>query len=151
MQKFFFPQTRSWNGLFWGLKRFKILLFSQLLSSWFCFPRIIFLQVLAPNSKLFIFYIFDANFGHFSVVAGLVGLCLSYGFALTGIQVFLSRWYSSLANYIVSVERIKQYMHIPPQPPSVIADNRPPPSWPLDGRIQLLDLRVRRLVSWFLP
>ncbi|KAG6398857.1 hypothetical protein SASPL_140328 [Salvia splendens] len=61
---------------------------------------------------------------------GLVGLSLSYAFALTGMQVFLSRWYSSLANYIVSVERIKQYMNIPPEPLAVIPDNRPPASWP---------------------
>ncbi|KAK4427310.1 ABC transporter C family member 8 [Sesamum alatum] len=74
---------------------------------------------------------------------GLVGLSLSYAFALTGTQVFLSRWYSSLANYIVSVERIKQYMHIPPEPPAIIEDKRPPTSWPPKGRIELLDLKIR--------
>lgn len=79
-----------------------------------------------------------------SYITGLVGLSLSYAFALTGTQVFLSRWYSSLSNYIVSVERIKQYMHIPPQPPAVIPENRPPPSWPLKGRVELLDLKVVR-------
>ncbi|XP_042018876.1 ABC transporter C family member 10-like, partial [Salvia splendens] len=73
---------------------------------------------------------------------GLVGLSLSYAFALTGMQVFLSRWYSSLANYIVSVERIKQYMNIPPEPLAVIPDNRPPASWPQKGRIELLELKI---------
>lgn len=82
----------------------------------------------------------------FSVVTGLVGLSLSYAFALTATQVFLSRWYSSLANYIVSVERIKQYMHIPPGPPAIIGDKRPPTSWPPKGRIELLDLKVRNRV-----
>lgn len=57
--------------------------------------------------------------------------------------MFLSRWYSSFANYIVSVERIKQYMHIPPQPPAVVADKRPPSMWPPKGRIDMLDLKVR--------
>ncbi|KAL7180929.1 hypothetical protein ACSBR1_039900 [Camellia fascicularis] len=35
---------------------------------------------------------------------GLVGLSLSYALALTSTQVFMIRWYSSLANYIISVE-----------------------------------------------
>ncbi|KAL0354577.1 UNVERIFIED_CONTAM: ABC transporter C family member 8 [Sesamum radiatum] len=73
----------------------------------------------------------------------LVGLSLSYAFALTGTQVFVSRWYSSLANYIVSMERIKQYMHIPSEPPAIIEDQRPPTSWPPKGRIELLDLKIR--------
>lgn len=77
------------------------------------------------------------------VAPGLVGLSLSYAFALTGTQVFLSRWYSSLVNYIISVERIKQFMHIPPEPPAVVEDKRPPPSWPSKGRIELLDLKIR--------
>ncbi|KAG8369373.1 hypothetical protein BUALT_Bualt14G0004500 [Buddleja alternifolia] len=77
------------------------------------------------------------------IAPGIVGLSLSYAFALTGTQVFLTRWYSSLANYIVSVERIKQYMHVTPEPPSVIADKRPPTSWPSNGRIELLDLKIR--------
>ncbi|KAG6398089.1 hypothetical protein SASPL_139540 [Salvia splendens] len=66
----------------------------------------------------------------------LVGLCLSYAFALTSTQVFLLRWYSSFANYIVSVERIKQYMQIPPRAPAVIADKRPPSLWPRKERIR---------------
>ncbi|GJZ48210.1 ABC transporter C family member 8-like protein isoform X1 [Tanacetum coccineum] len=54
---------------------------------------------------------------------GLVGLSLSYALALSGTQVFFTRWYCSLANYIVSVERIKQFMHIPPEPPTIVEDN----------------------------
>ncbi|KAH6758066.1 multidrug resistance-associated protein 6 [Perilla frutescens var. hirtella] len=95
------------------------------------------------NLTLFTSAIFLVLFPNNYIAPGLVGLCLSYAFALTGTQVFLSRWYSSLANYIVSVERIKQYMHIPPEPPAIIADNRPPTSWPLKGRIELLDLKIR--------
>lgn len=71
-----------------------------------------------------------------------MGLSLSYAFALTGTQVFLTRWYSSLLNYIVSVERIKQFMHIPPEPPAIVDDKRPPTSWPSKGRIDLVDLKV---------
>ncbi|CAI9114291.1 OLC1v1014977C1 [Oldenlandia corymbosa var. corymbosa] len=77
------------------------------------------------------------------VSPGLVGLSLSYAFALTSTQVFLSRWYTSLANYIISVERIKQFMHISPQPPAIVEDKRPPSSWPSKGRIELLDLKIK--------
>lgn len=73
---------------------------------------------------------------------GLVGLSLSYAFTLTGTQVFLSRWYCYLANYIISVERIKQFMHIPPEPPAIVEDKRPPSSWPFKGRIELQQLKV---------
>ncbi|KAI3868941.1 hypothetical protein MKX03_003312 [Papaver bracteatum] len=78
-----------------------------------------------------------------TVNPGFVGLSLSYALALTGTQVFLTRWYCNLANYIISVERIKQFMHIPSEPPATVDDKRPPPSWPSKGRIDLEDLKIR--------
>ncbi|KAJ0007144.1 hypothetical protein Pint_28812 [Pistacia integerrima] len=80
------------------------------------------------------------------VAPGLVGLSLSYAFSLTGTQVFVSRWYCYLANYIISVERIKQFMHIPPEPPAIVEDKRPPSSWPFKGRIELQELQVSYLM-----
>ncbi|XP_042491157.1 LOW QUALITY PROTEIN: ABC transporter C family member 8-like [Macadamia integrifolia] len=77
------------------------------------------------------------------VAPGFVGLSLSYALTLTNTQVFTSRWYCSLANYIVSVERIKQFMHIPSEPPAIVEDKRPPSSWPSQGRIELLDLKIK--------
>ncbi|PWA83570.1 multidrug resistance-associated protein 6 [Artemisia annua] len=77
------------------------------------------------------------------VPSGLVGLSLSYALTLTGTQVFLTRWYCSLANYVVSVERIKQFMHIPPEPPAIVENNRPLASWPSKGKIQFQDLKLR--------
>ncbi|KAM7483828.1 hypothetical protein LguiB_008411 [Lonicera macranthoides] len=77
------------------------------------------------------------------VPPGLVGLSLSYALALTGTQVFLTRWFGNLSNYIISVERIKQFMHIPPEPPAVIEDKRPLSSWPSSGRIELHKLKIR--------
>ncbi|KAK1575888.1 hypothetical protein Q3G72_009230 [Acer saccharum] len=76
------------------------------------------------------------------VAPGLVGLSLSYAFSLTGTQVFMSRWYCYLSNYIISVERIKQFMNIPPEPPAIVEDNRPPSSWPSKGRIELQELKA---------
>ncbi|RLN11969.1 ABC transporter C family member 8-like isoform X1 [Panicum miliaceum] len=74
---------------------------------------------------------------------GFAGLCLSYALTLTAAQVFLTRFYSYLENYIISVERIKQYMHLPAEPPAIIPENRPPASWPQEGRIELQDLKIR--------
>ncbi|XP_042513380.1 ABC transporter C family member 8 isoform X3 [Macadamia integrifolia] len=78
-----------------------------------------------------------------AVTPGFVGLSLSYALTLTSTLVFTSRWYCSLANYIVSVERIKQFMHIPSEPPAIVDDKRPPSSWPSQGRIELLDLKIK--------
>ncbi|KAF6164727.1 hypothetical protein GIB67_040979, partial [Kingdonia uniflora] len=70
-------------------------------------------------------------------------LSLSYALSLTGNQVYLTRWYCSFANYIISVERIKQFMHIPTEPSAIIDDRRPPSSWPYRGRIDLQDLKIQ--------
>ncbi|OEL13321.1 ABC transporter C family member 8 [Dichanthelium oligosanthes] len=78
-----------------------------------------------------------------TISPGFAGLCLSYALTLTAAQVFLTRFYSYLENYIISVERIKQYMHLPEEPPAIIPENRPPASWPQEGRIDLQDLKIR--------
>ncbi|KAE7999130.1 hypothetical protein FH972_003600 [Carpinus fangiana] len=78
-----------------------------------------------------------------SIAPGLVGLSLSYALSITGSQIFMTRWYSYLSNYIVSVERIKQFMHIPPEPPAIVQDKRPPSSWPSKGRIELQALKIK--------
>ncbi|XVF01970.1 hypothetical protein REPUB_Repub04eG0135500 [Reevesia pubescens] len=72
---------------------------------------------------------------------GLVGLSLSYALSLTGTQIFASHWYCNLSNYIISVEWIKQLMHIPAEPSAFIEDNRPPSSWPTSSRIELQELK----------
>jgi len=76
------------------------------------------------------------------VVSGLVGLSLSYALTLKESQVFCSRMYSMLSDHIISVERIKQFIHIPSEPPAFVEDNRPPSSWPSKGRIDLKALEV---------
>ncbi|KAJ0978937.1 hypothetical protein J5N97_014411 [Dioscorea zingiberensis] len=78
-----------------------------------------------------------------TIAPGFVGLALSYALTLTTSQVYLTRWYCSLDNHIISVERIIQYMRIPPEPPAIIESNRPPFSWPSKGRIDLQDLQIK--------
>nr|GEZ78729.1 ABC transporter C family member 8 [Tanacetum cinerariifolium] len=60
--------------------------------------------------------------------------CLFSGFTSKGLYSY------SLANYVILVERIKQYMHITPEPPAVVEKNRPPSSWSSKGRIELKDV-----------
>ncbi|CAK7356838.1 unnamed protein product [Dovyalis caffra] len=55
----------------------------------------------------------------------------------------MTRFHCNLSNYIVSVERIEQFMHTTPEPPAIVEDMRPPSSWPTDGRIELQDLKIR--------
>ncbi|XP_039118927.1 ABC transporter C family member 8-like [Dioscorea cayenensis subsp. rotundata] len=78
-----------------------------------------------------------------SIPPGFVGLALSYALTLSSAQVFTTRWYSNLENYIISVERIKQFMHLDSEPPAVISDRRPPPSWPHEGSIDFQELKVK--------
>ncbi|KAH7657583.1 Xenobiotic-transporting ATPase protein [Dioscorea alata] len=78
-----------------------------------------------------------------TIAPGFVGLSLSCSLWLTSIQVFLTRWYSVLENSIISIERIKQYMHIQSEPPAIIDGHRPPHSWPQEGNIEFSELKVQ--------
>eukprot|EP00253_Pinus_taeda_P026999 PITA_26999 len=74
---------------------------------------------------------------------GFVGMAFSYGLTLNGSFVRSILNQCRLANCIVSVERIKQYMHIPSEAPAVIEDHRPPDNWPSHGKVELQDLKIR--------
>lgn len=72
----------------------------------------------------------------------MAGLAVTYGLNL---NARLSRWilsFCKLENKIISIERIHQYCHIPSEAPAVIDDSRPPTSWPENGKIELIDLKV---------
>ncbi|XP_054784020.1 ABC transporter C family member 8-like [Prosopis cineraria] len=77
------------------------------------------------------------------VPPGLAGLSLSYALSLTGCQIFLSTCFCNLSNFIVSVERINQFIHIPEEPPAIVENKKPPLSWPFKGRIELQNLEIR--------
>ncbi|TXG68642.1 hypothetical protein EZV62_003577 [Acer yangbiense] len=97
--------------------------------------------VILTAALLIIKYIFS-NTIYYSF-EGFVGLSLSYALTLSTVQVVMTHVHCNLSNQIVSVERIKQFMHIPPEPPAIIEDMRPPASWPLQGRIELENLKIR--------
>jgi hypothetical protein len=72
----------------------------------------------------------------------MAGLAVTYGLNLNG---RLSRWilsFCKLENKIISIERIYQYSQIPSEAPPVIEVSRPPSSWPENGTIELIDLKV---------
>ena len=69
-------------------------------------------------------------------------MALSYGLSLNMSLVFSIQNQCTLANYIISVERLNQYMHIPSEAPEVIKDNRPPSNWPTKGKVDICDLQV---------
>ncbi|GMH14234.1 hypothetical protein Nepgr_016075 [Nepenthes gracilis] len=116
----------------------KLFFYSNALTEWLIL-RIEVLQNLNLFVATFLLLLLPKDF----VAPGLVGLSLSYALVITGTHVFMTRIYCNLANYIISVERIKQFMNIEPEPPAIIDENRPPSSWPSEGRIELQDLKVR--------
>ncbi|KHN46433.1 ABC transporter C family member 10 [Glycine soja] len=75
--------------------------------------------------------------------SGFIGMALSYGLSLNMSLVFSIQNQCNIANYIISVERLNQYMHIPSEAPEVIEGNRPPGNWPAAGRVQINELQIR--------
>ncbi|WVZ55421.1 hypothetical protein U9M48_006081 [Paspalum notatum var. saurae] len=78
-----------------------------------------------------------------TIEPSMAGLAVTYGLNL---NARMSRWilsFCKLENRIISVERIYQYCKLPSEAPLVIENSRPPPSWPVNGNIELIDLKVR--------
>lgn len=83
------------------------------------------------------------SFPHGSIDPSMAGLAVTYGLNL---NARLSRWilsFCKLENKIISIERIHQYCQIPGEAPPIIEECCPPTSWPEDGTIDLVDLKVR--------
>ncbi|KAL3630667.1 Multidrug resistance-associated protein 7 [Castilleja foliolosa] len=75
--------------------------------------------------------------------SGFIGMALSYGLSLNMSLVFSINNQCMLANYIISVERLDQYMHIMSEAPVVIKENRPPASWPTEGKVEIQELQIK--------
>uniref|UniRef100_A0A0E0L856 ABC transporter C family member 13 n=1 Tax=Oryza punctata TaxID=4537 RepID=A0A0E0L856_ORYPU len=72
-----------------------------------------------------------------------VGMALSYGLSLNMSLVFSIQNQCNLANQIISVERVNQYMDIASEAAEVIEENRPAPDWPQVGKVELRDLKIK--------
>ncbi|KAK9021794.1 hypothetical protein V6N11_011764 [Hibiscus sabdariffa] len=75
--------------------------------------------------------------------SGFIGMALSYGLSLNISLVYSIQNQCTIANYIISVERLNQYMHIPSEASEVIEENRPPSNWPTVGKVDIHDLQIR--------
>ncbi|CAO2189032.1 unnamed protein product [Urochloa humidicola] len=91
------------------------------------------------SSSAFIFTLLPL--GTFS--SGVVGMVLSYGLSLNMLFLFSIQNQCSLANQIISVERLSQYMHIASEAPGMVENNELPANWPSVGKIELHDLEIQ--------
>ena len=82
------------------------------------------------------------------VIPGFIGMALSYGLSLNASLVFSIQNQCNIENYIISVERLNQYMHIPSEASEIIEGSRPPVNWPAVGKVEIQDLQVTLIVSY---
>ncbi|XP_009594769.2 ABC transporter C family member 10-like isoform X2 [Nicotiana tomentosiformis] len=78
-----------------------------------------------------------------SSVSGLIGMAFSYGLSLNTILVWSVQCECTIANSIISVERLEQYMRLPSEATEVAQINHPLPGWPTRGKVEIRDLKVR--------
>ncbi|KAF7099491.1 hypothetical protein CFC21_101118 [Triticum aestivum] len=74
---------------------------------------------------------------------GFVGMALSYGLSLNFAFVVSIEMQCKLANQIISVERVNQYMDIQSEAAEVVEENRPLSDWPQNGNVDIRDLQIR--------
>ncbi|CAI8593909.1 unnamed protein product [Vicia faba] len=75
--------------------------------------------------------------------SGFIGMALSYGLALNFSLVSSIQTQCTIANHIISVERLNQYMHIQSEAEEIVEGNRPPLNWPIAGKVEINDLKIR--------
>ncbi|XP_044437366.1 ABC transporter C family member 10 isoform X2 [Triticum aestivum] len=75
--------------------------------------------------------------------AGFVGMALSYGLSLNISFVFSIQCQCNLANQLISVERVNQYMDLQSEAAEAVEENRPLPDWPQDGNVEIRNLKIR--------
>ncbi|KAL5539368.1 hypothetical protein UlMin_044411 [Ulmus minor] len=75
--------------------------------------------------------------------SGFIGMALSYGLSLNAFLVSSVQANCIVENLFVSVERLEQYMHIPSEAEEVIEGHQLPHNWPLVGKVEICDLKVR--------
>ncbi|KAF9146111.1 hypothetical protein BG015_011695 [Linnemannia schmuckeri] len=79
-----------------------------------------------------------------SLKTSTVGLSITYALSITEELTWAIRSYSDLANQLVSVERIDEYVHKNPEAPSTLpADSDLPDNWPQTGHIEFRNYSTR--------
>ncbi|KAM2934163.1 hypothetical protein FF1_042018 [Malus domestica] len=75
--------------------------------------------------------------------SGFIGMALSYGLSLNISLMYAIQNQCTIANYIISVERLNQYMHIPSEVTEIVEGNRPRANWPDVGKVEMRNLQIR--------
>ncbi|KAF9107853.1 hypothetical protein BGX29_004457 [Mortierella sp. GBA35] len=79
-----------------------------------------------------------------SLSTSTVGLSITYALSITEELTWAIRSYSDLANQLVSVERIDEYVHKNPEAPSSLPeDSNLPENWPSSGKIEFRNYSTR--------
>ncbi|OAD61579.1 Multidrug resistance-associated protein 1 [Eufriesea mexicana] len=78
-----------------------------------------------------------------SIGSGVVGLSISYALQVTQTLNWLVRMNSDVETNIVAVERIKEYGETPQEASWKNPDYTPPKEWPVQGRVEFKDYKVR--------
>ncbi|KAK9914395.1 hypothetical protein M0R45_038176 [Rubus argutus] len=115
------PFFHSFSSKEWLIQRLEIISAAVLASAALC-------MVLLPSGTF---------------TSGFIGMALSYGLSLNVSLINSIQNQCTIANYIISVERLNQYMHIPSEAPEIIGGNRPPPNWPVVGKVEIQNLQIR--------
>jgi hypothetical protein len=76
------------------------------------------------------------------LMAGFIGMALSYGLSLNVFLIISVQYQCFRAESIISVERLEQYMHLPSEAPEIIESNRPQSNWPTVGKVEIRNLKV---------
>ncbi|KAJ2552092.1 Transporter of the ATP-binding cassette (ABC) [Coemansia sp. RSA 1878] len=75
--------------------------------------------------------------------AGLAGMSLSYALNFTEHILWVVRFYSVNEMNLNSVERVVEYLDVPPEAPVTVPDRTLPAQWPAEGRIRVENLELR--------
>ncbi|KVI12336.1 AAA+ ATPase domain-containing protein [Cynara cardunculus var. scolymus] len=79
----------------------------------------------------------------FCSIAAIEWLCLRMELLSTFVFAFCLVLLVSFPRKAIDPKRIHQYCHIPSEAPPIIEACRPPPLWPEEGNIEIIDLKVR--------
>ncbi|XP_060696408.1 multidrug resistance-associated protein 1 isoform X2 [Hemiscyllium ocellatum] len=78
-----------------------------------------------------------------AVSPGIVGLSVSYALQITSTLNWMVRMTSEVETNIVAVERVQEYSHTPKEARWINRSNRPPQTWPSEGKIEFVNYGLR--------
>ncbi|KAF6207172.1 hypothetical protein GE061_018411 [Apolygus lucorum] len=83
-----------------------------------------------------------------NTMGGNVGFAITQAIGLTGMFQWGMRQSAELENSMTSVERVIEYTDLESEPPlDSSPDKKPPPSWPDQGKVEFIDLKLRYSVG----